>query len=146
MRAGRPCPWREAGRPRPWEAWKWPTRAWGKGLGVALQITLQGRQVVLRPPMSKAVAKKLSWKPGQAPDVLVLPGDLVEPLLTRVRPQVVLAIYGSRRPPEEASIPAGLPVRFTQEGAVEHLSVRGRRESAAVAPLRRVNSCGRSWG
>ena len=117
----------------------------GKGLGVALQITLQGRQVVLLPPMSKAVAKKLSWKPGQAPDVLVLPGDLVEPLLTRVRPQA-LVIYGSRRPPEEASLPAGLPVRFTQEGAVSISLSAGRRDSAAVAPLRRVSSCARSWG
>jgi competence protein ComEC len=87
------------------------------GKGVALQLFYQGREVMILPPLSQGAAQRLALAPASSPEVLIIPGNLLAPLLALFRPQV-LVVYGSFDPTALAGKPTGLSCFFTQEGAV----------------------------
>ncbi|MEW6386130.1 MAG: ComEC/Rec2 family competence protein [Thermodesulfobacteriota bacterium] len=93
----------------------WPRLGGGKG--VALQLSYEGRVVLIIPPVSQAAARRLAAVPAPPPEVLIIPGNLLAPRLVPL-PSKVLVVYGPFDPAALAGMPPGLPCFFTREGAV----------------------------
>jgi hypothetical protein len=95
----------------------------GPDAGVALQLTYQGREVLILPPLRPGQAEKLAAPPAHSLTLLVLPAELAQGpalnlLLTRLQPEQ-LVVYGlSRQPPAAGSPISGRPCHLTGEGAV----------------------------
>jgi competence protein ComEC len=94
-----------------------------QGEGVALQLSYQGRRVLIIPPLSRLEAAGLPVASGSPLALLVLPWDLAfgqdrDPLLALLKPERVVVYGGSRRSSPTGGLPAHLPCHRTLEGAV----------------------------
>jgi competence protein ComEC len=95
----------------------------GQREGVALQLSYQGRRVLIIPPLSRLEASGLPGALGPPLALLVLPWELAagqdrDPLLTILRPERVVIYGGSRLSSPTGGLPGHLPCHRTQEGAV----------------------------
>ncbi len=91
--------------------------------GLALQLTWEGRRVLILPPARRLTARDLPGGADPGVDLLILPaplaGDREEglALLDRLKP-ARLVIYGGSRDPAPYGQIAGIPCQFTRNGAV----------------------------
>jgi hypothetical protein len=90
---------------------------WAEGQGVALQVTSQGRQGLILPPLKRAVLETLPWLEESPLTVLVAPGEVPAAVVNRLRPEHLI-VYGSREPQAEKANPAGPSPYLTRHGAV----------------------------
>jgi len=90
--------------------------SWEEGKGAALQVTCQGRQALILPPLKRTVLENLPWPEAGPLTVLVAPGDAYAAAVARLKPEN-LVLYGSREP---AAGNTGLSrsTRLTKQGAV----------------------------
>uniref|UniRef100_A0A7V4G766 DUF4131 domain-containing protein n=1 Tax=Desulfobacca acetoxidans TaxID=60893 RepID=A0A7V4G766_9BACT len=94
--------------------------SWEGGQAGALEVTYQGRRVLLLPPLRRAALLKLPWPARDRPlAALVAPGDVPAELLKRLNPER-LVLFGE--PAEGKEFPS-CPVFFSRWGAVSlHLA------------------------
>ena len=91
--------------------------SWDSGRGVALKVTNQGRQVLILPPLPRAVVEKLPCPEESPLAVLVAPGDVPAAVVARLKPGN-LVFYGSRGP-EGGNANRSRPTTYlTRQGAV----------------------------
>jgi hypothetical protein len=96
----------------------------GEG-GVALQLSYQGRQVLLIPPETRLHPRQLAISPGARKAVWIIPGNLARTpgALAGTRPEIIV-VYGSSREAGMTVLPGGR-CHFTSEGAVS-LKISGK--------------------
>ncbi len=90
---------------------------WAEGQGVALQVTCQGRQGLILPPLKRAVWETLPWVEENPLTVLVAPGEVPAAVVTRLRPENLI-VYGSREPQAEKANPPKPSPYLTRHGAI----------------------------
>ena len=91
--------------------------SWDSGRGVALKVTNQGRQVLILPPLPRAVVEKLPCPEESPLAVLVAPGDVPAAVVARLKPGN-LVFYGSRGPEGGNANRSRPPTYLTRQGAV----------------------------
>ncbi len=103
----------------------------GPEKGIALQLTYQGREVLLLPPLRRLEAEDLALAPRSQLEVLVIPVELAysqscDSILARLRPQKLVIYGGPGRLSQAAGQLAAIPGYFTRDGAVSvYLSPAG---------------------
>ncbi len=112
--------------------------------GVALEVTYQGRRVLLLPPLGGLAAGDLPPVAGPSPEVLVISGEVTERLLEALQPRKAV-VYGSRQLAPAIGAGGRFPCLFTRDGAVTlTLSATGV-TWRQWRPGEVLNFCGRSW-
>lgn len=90
--------------------------SWEEGKGAALQVTCQGRELLILPPLKRSLLENLPWPEGAKLSALVASGDAPPRLWARLQPEHLI-LYGSQEP-GAGNLDASRPTCLTRMGAV----------------------------